>query len=202
MYKLEYFFAKLIYKIQRPALKDCNLSSRCKVLPMCNLIRVSIGRYSYVGKGNTMQDVEIGSFCSIGSFVSAGGGIHPIGLPSTSPVFYDEGNIFTDRFLLANVEKRDSSKTIVGNDVWIGDFSYIKAGVKVGDGVIIGAHSVVTHDIPPYAIVAGVPAKVIRYRFSSLVIEKLLDLKWWLWDDAKIEKYKQIIASETEILNL
>lgn len=202
MKKVNYYFAKLLYKLQRPALKDCVLSSHVKVLPQSNLLRVTIGKYTYIGKLCTMQDVIIGAFCSVGSFVSVGGGVHPTGLPSTSPVFYDKNNIFKKSFLIAENNTHDHLKTIIGNDVWIGDSCYIKAGVSIGDGAILGAHSVITHDIPPYAIVAGVPARVIRYRFDETIIEALMKIKWWLWEDDKIEEFKNQLSSPTELLTL
>ncbi len=76
-------------------------------------------------------------------------------------------------------EEKDAQKTIIGNDVWIGDSVLIKSGVKVDDGSVIGTGAIVLKNVPPYAIVAGVPAKIIRYRFTPEIIEKLLALKWW-----------------------
>ena len=76
----------------------------------------------------------------------------------------------------------------IGNDVWIGEAVFICDGITIGDGAIIGAHSVVTHDVPPYAIVAGAPAKFLRYRFSKDEIEKLRNLKWWDWTEEKLSK--------------
>lgn len=76
----------------------------------------------------------------------------------------------------------------MGNDVWVGCNSVLISGVKVGDGAIIGAGAVVTKDIPPYAIVVGVPARVIKYRFDEEVRERLLQIKWWNWDDEKIKR--------------
>ena len=82
------------------------------------------------------------------------------------------------------------SKTVrIGNDVWIGDGVYIKSGVTIGDGAVIGAHAVVVHDVPPYEIVAGVPAHVIRRRFSDETVERLLQIQWWNWPDDKLRKF-------------
>lgn len=71
--------------------------------------------------------------------------------------------------------------------MWIGFDAVVLPGIKIGDGAVIGANAVVTKDVPPYAIVGGVPAKLIRYRFSSETIAKMLDLRWWEWDDDKIK---------------
>lgn len=78
-------------------------------------------------------------------------------------------------------------EVIIGNDVWIGAGVFIKGGIKIGDGAVIAAHAVVTKDVPPYAIVGGVPAKILKYRFTDDVIRKLLDLKWWDYDIAAIQ---------------
>lgn len=127
----------------------------------------------------------IGKFCSIGKRVILGHGEHPTNYLSTSPYFYltcmnwqKDKNRLHDEFVT------DKIKPIhIGNDVWIGDGVFIKNGVTVGDGAIIGARAVVTKDVPPYAIVVGTPARVLRYRFDEKTIEKLLKLKWWDLDD-------------------
>ena len=82
-------------------------------------------------------------------------------------------------FSFVEESHRICEPVFIGNDVWIGCHSIIKPNVHIGDGAIIGANSVVTKDVPPYAIVAGVPAKIIKYRFDAETIKKLLDLKWW-----------------------
>lgn len=91
--------------------------------------------------------------------------------------------------------------TIIGNDVWFGTNSTIMLGVKIGDGAIIGACSVVTKDVPPYSIVAGNPAKIVRYRFPDEIIEQLLKIKWWDWDYDKITRnIPAIVGADIEKL--
>ncbi|MBR6646045.1 MAG: CatB-related O-acetyltransferase, partial [Clostridia bacterium] len=88
--------------------------------------------------------------------------------------------------------------TIIGNDVWIGHSALILEGVKIGDGAIVGAGAVVTKDVPPYSIVVGVPAKVIKYRFSENEIAKLSELKWW---DQSVEWIKENVDKFCDIRN-
>ncbi len=95
--------------------------------------------------------------------------------------------------------------TTVGNDVWIGQDVVIKGGVKIGDGAVIGARSVVTRDVPPYAVVAGVPAKVIKYRFEQEKIDFLEKLQWWNWTPEEIyqnldrlKKFDETLLKENE----
>jgi len=139
----------------------------------------SVGDYSYVGSGCSLTQSDVGKFCSIAPDVYIGLGIHPLSpFTSTHPAFYlrrpDRGWLFADRDYRAEY---GTSK--VGNDVWIGLRAAVKDSVVVGDGAVVAAGAVVVSDVPPYAIVGGVPAKLIRYRFSPEVIDFLLDLKWW-----------------------
>lgn len=92
----------------------------------------------------------------------------------------------------------------IGNDVWIGYRSYIKAGVTIHDGAVIGAHAVVTRDVPPYAIVAGNPGRIIRYRFSDRTIARLLKIRWWdyAFTDLPIAKADDVPAALDEIESL
>lgn len=195
---LKYYFAKFIEKIQVAAIKDCVLDKTARVYERSNLSKVSIGRYSYITKNCTITDVHIGAFCSIGSFCQIGGGIHLMDTVSTSPVFLNGKNPL--RFNFSHIEYSPSELVTIGNDVWIGTGAYIKAGVSIGDGSVIGAHSVVTHDVEPYSIVAGVPARTIRKRFDEDTIQKLLALKWWSWPDEKLQKYGQYFSSPEELL--
>ena len=192
MSKLKYYLSKLIYYLQIPSIRDCKLAKHTRVLPRCNLIRVEMARYSYIGTNTIVSDTKIGAFCSIGSSCSIGGGVHPTDRVSTSPVFYDSSNCFKEKNYIS-ADSRNPVKqpqTIIGNDVWIGENVFVSAGVNIGDGAVIGAHAVITKDVPPYAIVAGVPAKVLRYRFDEATIKELMATQWWEWSDEKLAENK------------
>ena len=141
-----------------------------------------IGRHTYVANSK-ITSAEIGAFCSIGPEVKIGGlGNHPTMWISTHPVFYStlmqSGKTFATSDLFEELKHNK-----IGNDVWIGARALILDGVSIGDGAIIAAGAVVTKDVPPYAIVGGVPAKVIRYRFSEEVIAALIEWQWWSLPD-------------------
>lgn len=181
---LGFFVSKALRWMNRPALRNCNIDKTAKIGTGSNCIAVSMGRYSYMGKNNSVCNAEIGAFCSIASYCAIGGGVHSMTSVSTSPVFKEGRNIFRKNF--TNLRSEINNKIIIGNDVWIGENSFINDGINIGDGAVIGAHSVVTHDIPPYAIVAGAPARIIRYRFEEEQIEELLASKWWGWSEGRL----------------
>lgn len=142
-----------------------------------------LGLGSYIGDDSVVFGT-IGKFCSIGHQVIILTGTHPIEFISSSPVFYSikrqNGHTFVTENQFCEEYKIDGKKGVtVGNDVWIGFGATLKGGIKVGDGAIIGAKAMVTKDVEPYAIIAGNPAKVIRYRFSPSEISFLTSLKWW-----------------------
>jgi acetyltransferase-like isoleucine patch superfamily enzyme len=148
----------------------------------------TIGSFSYTFSPLPVG-AEIGRYCSISMGVAVMGGNHPIDFVSTSSFSYDDQfSIFTaclEDFGVEALPRRQSAfvkgkgKLIIGNDVWIGQSVLLARGVSVGDGAVIGAGSVVTKPVPPYAIVAGNPARLIRMRFPDRLVERLLGLEWW-----------------------
>lgn len=137
------------------------------------------------------RKVIIGSYCSIAkNVVMVTGGIHPLDWVSTFP-FRAKWNLpggFEDGMPTSNGD------IVIGSDVWIGSDVMIMSGVKVGHGAVIAARSVVTKDIPPYSLVAGVPTKVIRLRFNPETIAQLLEIKWWEWDEEKIRSAVPLLS--------
>jgi len=154
---------------------------------------VEIGKYTrgipYIIRSESSDRVTIGKCCSIAHgviLITHPGHIPPKDLEdyrvASYPVARVRNHGFLPRYYLP--EKRNFVK--IGNDVTLGANVIILPGVIVGDGAIIGAGAIVTKDVPPYAIVAGVPAKVLRYRHSQEQIKKLLQIAWWNWDEQKI----------------
>lgn len=193
-----YYLAKLLHKIQIPSFNQCVLDPTARVDAGCALTKVEMGKYSYVGAGTQITDTKIGNFCSIGRNCGIGGGVHPMSTVSTSPAFLHGRNFLRKNF--ANISYASSERVEIGHDVWVGEGVYIKSGVKVGTGAVIGAHAVVTHDIAPYEVVAGVPAKCLRKRFDEEIVHQLLALAWWDWTDDKLDKYGTFFTSPAELL--
>ena len=124
-----------------------------------------VGKYCYVSAFCGLNKVRMGNYCSIGPSVLIGNMEHDINAYSTSEKISPIG--------------RMTEETVIGNDVWIGAQSFIKIGVNIGDGAVIGAQSFVNKDVPPYAIVVGTPAKILRYRFDEDTIKKIQETKYW-----------------------
>ena len=142
--------------------------------------------YHYPVNGDKL---EIGKFCSIacGAKFLFTSGNHAMRSLSTYPfpIFFEEWGLDVKNIRQAWDNKGD---IVIGNDVWIGYEAVVLSGVTIGDGAIVGSRAVVTKDVPPYTIVAGVPARPIRKRFEDAIVEKLEALRWWDWDEEKIRR--------------
>lgn len=193
MILLGYFYGKFFKKILRgKCVINSKIHKTAKVNSGATIIASTIGRYSYTCYDDEIVNCEIGQFCSISDEVVIGGAEHPTDWVSTSPVFQKVKHSGPKR-KFSEFDYNGIKKTVVGNDVWIGRRAIIKAGVNLGDGSVVGSGAVVTKDVPPYAVVAGVPAKVLRYRFDEETIKCLLQSEWWNLPDEEIEKYAHLI---------
>ena len=158
----------------------------------------SIGDFSYVNRNSSISNTDIGKFSCIGSNVSIGLGIHPTDLVSIHPAFYTNKK---DHYFAEKDHFQEYEKTKIGNDVWIGNNSIIMGGLTIGDGAVIAAGAVVTKNVEPYAVVGGIPAKVLKYRFTQNEIERIKGLEWWNWSVEKIKLNKDKFLSVEEFLN-
>lgn len=183
------------------ATPDCIFSAYNRIYRRVFLRSCKLGNMSYVAEGTSIGFTTIGAFCSIGPNVSLGGlGWHPTDRLSTHPAFYSS-RLQAGTTFVANSNElykdKELQHTKVGNDVWIGAGCIVLDGVTIGDGAIIAAGAVVTKDVPPYAIVGGVPAQIIRYRFDINTITALLKWRWWELGNNELQPMAARFMSQT-----
>lgn len=158
-----------------------------------------IGNFTSISTNSRISLTTIGKYCSIGPNFISGWGIHPIGGISTSPIFYSTshstGKVFSKTNKIVERERIN-----IGNDVWIGSNCTVLDGVSVGNGCIIAAGAVVTKDVPDYAIVGGIPAKIIKYRFNDETIKELQKIKWWDFENDNIQDVEKYFFNIEEFI--
>ena len=167
-------------------IRECTIDSNTFVGFLAKMERSHIGKCTTIGSLAAVYDAKIGNFCSIARDCYIGGASHPLDWVSSSACFYLKENLTGLCYNEANYQWH--TETVIGNDVWIGVKSIVKAGVTIGDGAVIGSGSVVTKDVGAYEIWGGGPAKFIRKRFDDETIEKLIETQWWDWDDKKLQE--------------
>ena len=173
----------------------CRFEPPCRIAANVNCkMPLEIGAFSFFNgdKGiGRIRDVKVGRYSGIGKDVDIGLPNHPTDWLSTHGRQYIRDFEGWNGYLGKNVETeryQESKTTVIGNDVSIFDHAFLVQGVTVGDGAVVAAGAVVTKDVPPYAVVAGVLAKVVKYRFAPEIIDELLKLKWWRYDLADLGK--------------
>lgn len=193
-----YLYSKLLKKMRGPSIINSDLGFDSKIESGSSFTSSTLGRHSYLGYDCKFTNVSVGAFCSIADGVVAGGASHPVDFVSTSPVFLSHKDSVKSKF--SDFEYNPKIQTTIGNDVWIGDGALIKSGVNIGDGCVVGMGSVVTKDVPPYAIIAGNPAKLIRYRFTQQIIEDLLKIRWWNFNRDELKFYAKFFDNPEKFI--
>lgn len=160
---------------------------------------MSYGKYSYgtanIIWGNPNAQLIVGKFCSIAGNVNIYlGGNHRTDWVTTYPFGHKNTHVF-NTFNGAGLPSTKGN-VIIGNDVWIANNVTIMSGISIGDGAVIANNSHVVKNVEPYTLVGGNPAKLIKYRFKPQQIEKLLEIKWWDWEDEKINKFAPLLCNE------
>lgn len=170
-------------------LKNAVLGSYTEIGLYNFIENVRIDDYSYTGQFCFIQNAIIGKFANIAASVRIGPTNHPYERPSLHHFTYRKKMYgFGDEDDQAFFEKRENQTAHIGHDSWIGHGAIIQPGITVGNGAIIGSGAIVTKDLPPYAIAVGVPAKVIKYRFTDEEIAALERIRWWDWPYEKIKE--------------
>ncbi|MEP6356999.1 MAG: CatB-related O-acetyltransferase [Hyphomicrobiales bacterium] len=195
---LRYILARALKKAQISAIKSSNIDPTSKIEAGSQVSNLKMGRHSYCGYNCTLINVDIGSFCSIADQVYIGGAGHPSHFVSTSPAFLKHKGNPKKTYSLHSYSHQP--QTYIGHDVWIGHGAKIKAGIKIGDGAIVGMGSIVTSDVQPYSIVAGNPARLIRARFDTAIVNALLESQWWNYDDVTLTEAASLFTDPTDFL--
>ena len=158
----------------------CEVGARTKVAESV------FGDYSYVVNDSDIICTTLGKFCSIAAQTRINPGNHPLKRVMMSHVGYRSSAYGLGNDDAAFFEWRRSTPVTLGNDVWIGHGAVVLPGVSIGTGAAVGAGSIVTKDVPPFAIVVGNPARVLRLRFSEAVVAALLSIAWWDWPHERL----------------
>lgn len=182
--------------------KKSSLGKHTVLFPTCILQNSKVDDYSYIQSSSVLTSVTMGKFCCVASNVHIGLANHPLDKVSTSPVFYDSVHPLPFFFTKALYEQEIFPMTKIESDVWVGQNALIKSGLNIGVGAVIAAGAVVTKDVEAYSVVAGTPAKHIKWRFNQETREQLLKTKWWEKSDEELQKLVPAFDHPAELIKM
>lgn len=174
--------------------KNCALNFYTKIS------HAEVGDYTYFSANCQVMHAIIGSYCSIGPGAKIGLGSHPTNFIASSPIFYSTSKVVNNINWVDRNYHDEFANVMIEDNVWVGADVYIMNDVEIGEGAICAAGSVVTKNVPPYAIVGGVPARIIKYRFDEQTIEQLLELKIFKRSDTWLKKYLSGAVTPEDLL--
>ncbi|MBL8286721.1 MAG: antibiotic acetyltransferase [Rubrivivax sp.] len=177
---------KMLRKARLVAVKGSTVHPTSKLEAGTMFYASTMQKHSFCGYDCDVYQADIGSFVSIANGVVIGGGRHPMEWVAMSPVFYEGRDSVRAKF--SRHRRPPPERVRVGHDVWIGRSAIVLPGVEIGDGAVVGAGAVVTKAVPPYAIVAGNPARIVRHRFDEDIVRRLLASRWWSLDEAELHR--------------
>ncbi|HNW87097.1 MAG TPA: DapH/DapD/GlmU-related protein [Candidatus Limiplasma sp.] len=164
-------------------LQQTTLGDYVQILDQCALEECDVGDFSYLAGYNQVSYAHVGKFCSIATFVRINPGNHPAYTRVAQHHFTYRSELFgLGEDDAAFFDWRREHPVTIGHDVWIGHGATVMPGVTVGNGAVIGTGAIVTHDVEPYAVVAGVPARKIKMRFDPTTVDQIERIAWWNWD--------------------
>lgn len=196
---LKTIWAKILKKIRLSSIQNSVVHPTAKVESGSSVFYSSMDRHSFCGYDCDIFHAEIGRFTSIANNVVIGGAKHPMEWVGMSPVFYQGRDSVRKKFSEYSLEK--SAITLIGSDVWIGRSAIIISGVSIGDGAVVGAGSVVTKNVPAYGVVAGNPAKLLRYRFEEDIRANLENIKWWDLDEVILADLAEYVKDPEKFID-
>ena len=204
-YKCKFISKCRIHAFSNIVLRNCSFAGKNALGEKTWISHSSMGYGSYMGMNCEFSNCRIGNYCSIGNYVRVVSASHPTDTVSMHPAFYSKHYYFsynkkTD--IVEHLTTSDGFDCKIGSDVWIGDNVLIKGGITIGDGAVIAMGSIVTHNVAPYTIVAGVPAKALRTRFDDSVINKLLEIKWWNKPQDWIKANAEVFGKPDDLIKL
>lgn len=174
---------------------DSKFGKQVRLYGPSRIAKSFVDDFSYIQSYCNISNTHIGKFCSIGSHVIIAHGEHPTNFLATHPIFFSENSPWANITFAHKRVFQQHSPVNIGHDVWIGANVYIRDGVSIGTGAIIATGAVITKDVPPYAIVGGVPAKIIKMRYDETIVNGLLASCWWEYNTDTLLKLKHFFVA-------